>query len=27
LAVSTVLTLFLVPGIYEFFYSRREVNR
>jgi hydrophobic/amphiphilic exporter-1 (mainly G- bacteria), HAE1 family len=27
LAVSTVLTLFLVPSIYEFFYSRREVNR
>ena len=27
LAVSTVLTLFLVPGIYEFFYSRREVGR
>ncbi len=27
LAVSTVLTLFLVPGIYEFFYSRREVGQ
>ncbi len=27
LAVSTALTLFLVPGIYEFFYSRREVNQ
>ncbi len=27
LAVSTVLTLFLVPSIYEFFYARREVNQ
>ena len=27
LAVSTALTLFLVPGIYEFFYSRREVTQ
>jgi multidrug efflux pump subunit AcrB len=27
LAVSTVLTLFLVPKIYEFFYARREVGR
>jgi multidrug efflux pump subunit AcrB len=27
LAVSTVLTLFLVPSIYEFFYSRREVSQ
>jgi multidrug efflux pump subunit AcrB len=26
LAVSTVLTLFLVPSIYEFFYARREVS-
>lgn len=26
LAVSTVLTLFLVPAIYEFFYARREVS-
>jgi multidrug efflux pump subunit AcrB len=25
--VSTVLTLFLVPSIYEFFYARREVNQ
>jgi multidrug efflux pump subunit AcrB len=25
--VSTVLTLFLVPSIYEFFYSRREVSQ
>ncbi|MBF6568491.1 MAG: efflux RND transporter permease subunit [Candidatus Binataceae bacterium] len=27
LAVSTVLTLVLVPSIYELFYSRREANR
>jgi hydrophobic/amphiphilic exporter-1 (mainly G- bacteria), HAE1 family len=27
LAVSTVLTLILVPSIYEFFYSRREGNQ
>jgi HAE1 family hydrophobic/amphiphilic exporter-1 len=27
LAVSTALTLFLVPAIYEFFYARREVNQ
>ena len=26
LAVSTALTLFLVPSIYEFFYARREVR-
>ena len=26
LAVSTILTLFLVPSIYEFFYARREVS-
>ncbi len=27
LAVSTILTLFLVPSIYEFFYARREESR
>ena len=27
LAVSTVLTLVLVPALYEWFYTRRDVNR
>ena len=27
LAVSTILTLFLVPALYEFFYARREVRQ